>query len=118
MQHKIRKYFRLICNFFPSRVPQGVEEHTAWATSIIEDYGFPENDSVRFALATMVMHLGPTAAYRSKFYFALLVKAGAAKQVASQVFHDIKARQQDELRKQQEATAQAQADTVASDEQS
>lgn len=105
MKNTVKRYFRLFRNLFPSKIPTGVSEHQAWATSIIEDYNFPDNDSVRFALATMVLHLGPTAAYRSKFYFSIMINAGAAKQVASQVFTDIKTRQQDEARKQAEATA-------------
>lgn len=86
--------------YFPSPVPQGITEFESWAKSIIDLYGFPDNDSVRFALATMILHSGPTAAATSKRYFGLMVKAGAAKQVASQVFQDIKQRQ-----KQAEATA-------------
>lgn len=80
-------------NYFPSAVPQGIAEFDTWSSSIIRTYGFPDNDSVRFALATMILHSGPTAAYASKRYYALMVKAGAAKQVASQVFTDIKQRQ-------------------------
>jgi hypothetical protein len=91
-------------NFFPSPVPQGVAEFEAWSSSIIQTYGFPDNDSVRFALATMILHSGPTAAYASKRYFAVMVKAGAAKQVASQVFTDIKQRQ---IAAQQQAAATA-----------
>jgi len=82
---------------FPSAMPIGLAEHKAWADSIISLYDFPDNDSVRFALATMVLHLGPTAAYRSKFYFSIMLKAGAAKQVASAVFQEIKIKQQAEV---------------------
>lgn len=96
----LHKPFKRIRNLFPSAVPQGVAEFEIWSLDIIQTYNFPDNDSVRFALATMVLHSGPTAAYVSKHYFALMVKAGAAKQVASQVFQDIKIKQ-----KQAEATA-------------
>lgn len=93
MKAKVRKLIDKVRAFFPSPVPQGVSEFESWAKSIIDLYEFPDNDSVRFALATMILHSGPTAAYTSKRYFALMVKAGAAKQVASQVFQDIKTRQ-------------------------
>jgi len=89
----IKLSLKKLRNFFPSPVPQGVTEFAEWSTDIITVYGFPDNDSVRFALATMILHSGPTAAYLSKRYFALMVKAGAAKQVASQVFQDIKQKQ-------------------------
>ena len=101
----VKKYYNLFKNLFPSSLPQGITEFNNWAQSIIDDYGFPDNDSVRFALATMVMHQGPTAAYRSKFYFALMVKAGAAKQVASQVFTNIKTLQLEAAKNQAEVPA-------------
>lgn len=91
--NKIRLVLQRIRALFPSPVPQGITEFEAWASSIIAMYGFPDNDSVRFALATMIMHSGPTAAYKSKHYFAVMIKAGAAKQVAAQVFQDIKNKQ-------------------------
>lgn len=78
----------------PSAVPQGIQEFQTWSGTIIRTYGFPDNDSVRFALATMIMHSGPTCAYKPLHYWATLIKAGAAKQVASQVFQDIKLKQQ------------------------
>jgi len=114
MKEKLNKVYKLIRGFFPERLPQGVTEFNVWANDIISTYRFPDNDSVRFALATMVMHQGPTAAFRSKFYFAIMVWAGASKQVASQVFNDIKTKQMEELKKKQ---AEATAASVASDVQ-
>jgi len=101
MKAKLIKLLKKARNFLPSAVPLGVAEFETWASDIISTYDFPNNDSVRFALATMILHSGPTAALVSKRYFALMVKAGAAKQVASQVFQDIK------IKQQAEATAQA-----------
>lgn len=92
--NKTKVFFQKLRARFPSQVPQGVEEFQTWSSSIIYLYGFPDNDSVRFALATMIMHSGPSAAYVPKHYWATMIKAGAAKQVASQVFQDIKVRQQ------------------------
>jgi hypothetical protein len=91
--NKLKNIPAKIRAYFPSPVPQGISEFQTWSDSIISLYGFPNNDSVRFALATMIMHSGPQAAYVSKHYFALMIKAGAAKQVASQVFQDIKTKQ-------------------------
>jgi hypothetical protein len=91
---KTKVFFQKLRARFPSPVPQGVEEFENWAKSIIDLYGFPDNDSVRFAVATMILHSGPSAAYVPKHYWATMIKAGAAKQVASQVFQDIKTKQQ------------------------
>lgn len=90
---------------FPTAVPTGTEEFHAWADSIIDTYPLPtaDVDSIKYALATMVMHLGPTQAYKSKLYFALALRAGAAKQIAGGVFSEIRERHQ----KAQAAAAKA-----------
>jgi hypothetical protein len=96
-------------NYFPSAVPQGMQEFEDWSSSIIKIYGFPDNDSVRFALATMIMHSGPSAAYVSKRHYAIMIKAGAAKQVASQAFTEIKQRQLDAINAANKAALEAEA---------
>lgn len=107
---KFTTFLAFIRAFFPSEMPQGVSAHKDWANSIISIYGFPDNDSVRFALASMVLHDGPMAAYRSKFRYALMVKAGAAKQVASHQFTEIKLKQQAEATASQVVASNAQTD--------
>lgn len=89
----VKRFLAYLAGFFPSAVPIGRTDFDTWATSIIDTYQFPDNDSVRFALASIVMHMGPTSAYKPKYYFALVIKAGAAKQVAASVFQDIKNKQ-------------------------
>lgn len=107
--NKAKKLFKQLRGFFPSALPTGTTAFNAWADDIAATYFMPtENvDSIRYTLASIIMHLGPTAAYRSKFYFALVIRSGAAKQVAGSVFQDIKIRQQ-ELAKA-EAAAQPKA---------
>jgi hypothetical protein len=105
MKAKLIKILKKMRNFLPSPVPLGIAEFEAWASDIISTYDFPNNDSVRFALATMILHSGPTAAFVSKRYFSLMVKAGAAKQIASQVFQDIKIKQQAEATASQVASS-------------
>lgn len=108
MKAKLIKTLKKLRNFLPSAVPLGIAEFEGWASDIISTYDFPNNDSVRFALATMILHSGPTAAFVSKRYFALMVKAGAAKQIASQVFQDIKIKQQAEATAQNTAASNVQ----------
>lgn len=104
--------------YFPSAVPQGMAEFDIWAKSIITIYDFPDNDSVRFALATMILHSGPTAAYLSKRYLALMVKAGAAKQIAGAQFQEIKQRRVEAEKAEAAKLAEATASMVATDVQS
>lgn len=80
--------------FFPSAVPIGRTAFDVWADSIIQPWGFPDNESLRFALASMVMHLGPTDAFKPRWYFVKTLRTAMAKQVASTVFVEIKEKQQ------------------------
>lgn len=81
----------------PSKLPQGLTDFETWATDIIETYGMPNNDSVKFALAVQILHLPATAAYKPKAYFGHTLIKGAASQVAGQVMQDLKAKQAAEI---------------------
>ena len=107
---KIKRFFKQALGLFPSAIPTGVEAFEAWAQSLEETYDLPtkDKDSIRFVLSTAIMHTPPTAAYKSKFYFVLLIRAAAAKQIAGAVFHDIKTKQK--AAQAAEATAKAVAD--------
>lgn len=92
---KIVVGFKVIRAFFPSAVPNGVDAFDSWARSFFEIYPMPTQDvtSVKYTLATIIMHMGPQTAFKSKFYFYLTLKAGAAKQVAGAIFYQIKQEQ-------------------------
>lgn len=111
---KIKRLGRQIRGLFPTPIPVGMSEFNIWAQNIIDTYPLPtqDSDSVKFTLTSIIMHLGPSDAYKSSFYFYLRLKAGAAKQIAGAVFYDIKSKH-DEARKLAEATAK----TVANEPQ-
>lgn len=90
---KAKNSLKKLLDFIPTQVPMGMTAFHSWADSLIETYAFPNDPSVKFALATMIMHLGPIEAYKPRRYFMLAIKAGAAKQIASAVFQEIKAKQ-------------------------
>jgi hypothetical protein len=108
--NKIQRILSQVVGLLPSRLPVGIAEFDQWSDSIINTYDMPtsDRDGIKFVLATAIMHLGPTAAYKSKFYFVLLIRASAAKQIAGAKFQEIKLAQQ---ARAAEATAQK----VASD---
>ena len=104
MKQRLIKLFNQLTGLLPGRLPQGVTEFYAWADSISSTYALPTDnkDSLYFALATIIMHLGPQVAYKSKWHFVKAIKAGAAKQIAGGVFQEIKQKQ-----KQAEEAARA-----------
>lgn len=91
-----KRYYNKLRGAFPSPLPVGVTEFQSWADTIIDTYTLPtqDRDSVHYALATMILHLGPTVAYKSNWYFVLSIHSACAKQVAGATFQDIKIRQQ------------------------
>lgn len=95
----IVRVINLVVGLIPTRLPQGLTQFEVWANGIITTYNLPSNDSVRFSLATMVMHLGPTTAFKPKFYFALSIWKASANQVVYQVIQDLKAKQDAEKKK-------------------
>jgi hypothetical protein len=109
---KVKRLGRQLKGLFPSRVPTGMHEFDVWANDIVSTYAMPTEsyNSLKFTLATIIMHLGPSDAYKSKFWFALMINAAAAKQIAGAKFQEVKQEQQrradEERRKQLEATDQ------------
>lgn len=95
------------------KLPTGVQEFNDWAESFVTIYGdaLPTQhlDSIKFTLASQIMHLGHEEAFATREDFFKRIIAGAAKQVAHHVFTEIKLRQQEALKAEQEAKANEQA---------
>lgn len=104
---KIKLFFVKLTHFIPTRIPVGIAEFESWSSSIIKTYGFPDNDSIRWALAVKILHDGETKALRAKRYFYLAMHKSMANQVVSQVIQDIKTKQQEALAAAQAAEQEA-----------
>lgn len=99
-----------ILSLFPTNLPTGMTEFNAFADSIIELSGkYADEDSMRFAVASMIIHLGPQKGSAPKNFFVRSLRKSAANQVASQVFQDIKLKMTEQQAKQQ-AEAEANKD--------
>lgn len=105
---------------FSTKLPVGATEFEKWADSIIELSGqFADRDSMIFAISSTLIHADAKHGSLPKAYFVNRLRKAAANQIASQMFQDIKLRQQAEQQKQQstvEATP-AQEQGAASDVQ-
>ncbi len=91
------KFYNRIRAFFPSELPQGVTAFESWAVSIIELADVPNNDSIRWSLATMVLHLNPTECYKPKEYFIRALKKSAACEIAAYLMRELKAKQEAQI---------------------
>lgn len=107
--NKVKKFCKFIGGFWPTAVPVGMTAFDDWAQSIMDIYPLPTSDknSVKYSLATMIMHRGPLTAYWPKFWFFLAFRSAAAKQIAGAVFQEIKLKQQADHEAAKKAAAEA-----------
>ena len=80
-----------IAALYPSKLPQGTSSFNKFYEDIIYAFGFPDNRSYKNALATMIMHLGPTCNRKSRAHFAKAIAKTAANQIAYGVIEEIRA---------------------------
>lgn len=98
----------IVLSYFPRPLPVGMTAFKAWSNRIIRLVGpLADEDSLRFALSSQIMHLGPQKAYQADQYFIRSLRKTAANQVAHAVLVDLKNKQQERAAAQQtlEATA-------------
>ncbi len=81
--------------FLPSRLPLGMTEFDDFCTSIFKTYSLPDLPSYRHAIASMVMHLGPTTANKPKWFFAKSVRKAMANQIAYENIQKLKKQEQE-----------------------
>ena len=97
-----------VLSYLPGPLPVGMSQFNQWARDVLDLSGrFADEDSMLFALASMVIHADAKHGYLPKRYFVLRLRKVAANQIASQVFQDIKIRQAEaaqQLQKAAEAT--------------
>lgn len=88
MQKKLKKTPWLpiswahIRGLFPSALPSKDSDFDQFCSSIFKTYSLPDMPSYRHAIATMIMHLSPTVAFKSKIYFALSIRKAIANEIA------------------------------------
>jgi hypothetical protein len=78
----MKKLLKKIRNLFPSLLPRNAEALDLFCKDLFETYDLPDMPGYRQAIGTMIMHLGPTTALKSKTYFALAVYKAQANEVA------------------------------------
>jgi hypothetical protein len=102
----MKKVLQLLLAYVPRRLPVGMTEFHEWSDRIIDTCGeFADRNSMKFALATQIMHLGPQKSIIADIYFVRSMQKAAANQIASAVFQEIKLKQQEEAKKAAEQAA-------------
>lgn len=89
------RLLKRLLSYLPSKLPVGTAQFDKFASDIIELSGpYADVDSMRFAIASMLIHADARHGSLSKHYFVVRLRKSAANQISSQVFQDIKAKQQ------------------------
>lgn len=92
----MRQLVNQLLSFVPTRLPVGMTEFMSWSDEIIELTGpLADTDSMRWVIAAQIQHLGSTSDRVPKRFFVSALRKGAATQIASQVFYDIKTKQKE-----------------------
>jgi len=96
MNDKIRRFWRRLQTI--GTLPTGRTQFDKWSKSIVDRYNNLTGndltyDSGQFALAAMIVNLGPTQIKKPKRYFLKALLKTSANQVASQIFIEIKEKQ-------------------------
>lgn len=116
-----KQFIAHLLAWIPTPLPIGMEEFDIWAKSVLSLTRLPDNDSTRFALASIVPHQKAERFYIPKRLFANMLCKSAANQVGGAVMHELKEKQQAAIAAEQaaiEAAKQAEATAlVVSNEQ-
>lgn len=93
-------------------LPLGMQAFEDWSDRIISGSLLPaDNISQKFALASMLMHLGPTVDHEADLYFIKSLRKAAINQVAHAKLTEIK--EADIAKRKAETEAQAVAEKAA-----
>lgn len=112
--NKVKLIVRYLASYIPTPLPIGMTEFDAWAKDVLSLTPLPDNDSTRFALASIIPHQKAEHYRVAKIKFVNLLMKSASNQIAGGVMHELKAKQQAamEAAKRAEAEAAAAAQTA------
>ena len=104
-----KRILNVIICLFPSAIPVGATQFDHWARSIFYAFGLNDTPNARHSLASLIMHLGPVTAFKSKFYFYLSVKKSMANETAFETIQSLKKEEAAYIAKHMAEAAKAQA---------
>jgi hypothetical protein len=84
IKQKVQRFANKTLGLFPTKLPLGMTDFDRFCDSIFDTYELPNDPSYKHAIASMIMHLGPTVASKPKRFFALSVQKAMANQIAYQ----------------------------------
>lgn len=80
-------------SYFPTQLPVGMTEFQEWSDSILSLSKVPDNDSTRFAIAVMILHLNASEDRKPKHYFVKCLNKSAANECGNAIAMALKEKQ-------------------------
>jgi hypothetical protein len=109
----MKLFLKRVFSYFPSKLPVGQTEMNEFLNDIIELSGeYADRTSMEFAIASILIHAPSDRGSLSKKYFVDRLRKSAANQVASQVFQDIKMKQEQQKSEVTAPKAETNAETT------
>jgi hypothetical protein len=96
MRAKLAKVLRFLKSYISVPMPETDEGLQALIADVAEMAGFPANDSIQFAVATMILHAKDGTYKASKRSFVIQLKRAASNQAAGNLMHILKDRQREQ----------------------
>lgn len=87
---KIKRPIRRALCRVKKRLPIGVTQFDKMCDNFFATYDIPDNDSMRRALATMIMHLPPDRCRASQHYFATALYKAMSNEIAYNFIQSLK----------------------------
>jgi hypothetical protein len=97
-----KKVLKLLLSFLPSRLPRTSVEFGSWAKEVLEMAEFPDNNSTRHALASMLQMTPDKTVFLPKWHFVRTLQRAQISQMAFYVIQDLKKAEQDAKQKVEE----------------
>lgn len=107
--NKAKKLMKLALGAVPSKLPRGIEEFDEYCRSIFELYDLPDLPNYRLAIASIIMHLGPTVTRSPKLFFAKSIHKADTNEAAFEAIQKLK---EEDKRKREEALKESQSECV------
>lgn len=82
IKESIKRSIRLVAARIPTELPDTLEKHESWVTDVLELGGFPNNDSFRATLATMILHVSADKVKMPKVFFINAIRRSIINQLA------------------------------------
>lgn len=100
-------------------LPMNIPEFEAWSARVIKKAQLPTShvESLRFALAGMILHSDPHQFFRPDEYYIDLLRKAASDQVATQVISDMQAARRARIEAQEKQLSEATQNQSVADEE-